>query len=879
VNVRRQRSTRTADRTASDSAVQPHRWRRYERNLDSEGIPDSDGAPGHSVRDMTKRLRAHGRRAIREVRRRRVHTVALAYGGLGWLVVEISATVAPLLSLPGWVPTLVLLLVLLGFPFALILSWLFDVTTEGVRRTSSEFAATPAWPQAGARGWTPQRIATVGGFMVLALASASFLILRNGSTPRETVGTASTVVVFPFAVRAGGNVAFLREAMVEILSTDLESSGRLQAVDPNRVLGIEGWRRDFLSPEDGRTMAAELGAGLFVLGSVLEMEGHVRLTASLYDRSRGARPLATRMVQGRVDEVVSMASRLGALLAAALPTEAGSSRHSVRLIWSHTTLDDFSSLSPDARHVSFVDWTTGDLAIHDVAAGTDRRLTSKGSWGESDEFALHSVFSPDGSTLAYAWSTSEGAYELRLIATDGSGHRTLLKQAFGRESHRPYGWSPDSRRVLVLLAKGEEPAALAWIGPVEGVVDTILQIPITVGAVASSPDGNWIAYDSPTVPDRPERDIVLVDSRGRTRGRIATPADETVVAWTLGSDGLLILSDRDGVNSLYLQPVADGRPVGEPVLLRANTPHLAAMRVTAGNLYYRVPGSEKQSYVVDVDLAEARLIGDPELVSHPSALSSSWPSWAPDGRSVAYLVHGSNPHPDRSVVAIRNLESGQLREYGLQLAAISLHWWANPTGLLVRGTRQNVYGTFRLNLDSGETTPFPWVDVVAPDGRTAFIRHELSAEQIEIIRRDQFGDTSRAVIYRGGALRITAVSPDGSRLLLRLFDNTRTGTLAEQLAFIPSGGGQPRVIRQFTDTATYGGSWSADQRYIVYVTFQPSGGERAVKRLRLQDGDERTIFSHSSLNNVRLSPDGRRLAFSSGSARGELWVIEGLLGQ
>jgi adenylate cyclase len=72
---------------------------------------------------------------IQELQRRRVVRVALGYLVAGWLVIQVSATVFPILDLPGWSLRLVLILVVLGFPLAVALSWAFDITDTGIERT------------------------------------------------------------------------------------------------------------------------------------------------------------------------------------------------------------------------------------------------------------------------------------------------------------------------------------------------------------------------------------------------------------------------------------------------------------------------------------------------------------------------------------------------------------------------------------------------------------------------------------------------------------------------------------------------------------------------------------------------------------------------
>jgi adenylate cyclase len=73
---------------------------------------------------------------IAELKRRRVIRVAIGYAALAWLFVEISATTFPMLRLPDWAPTLVLVLLLIGFPFAIMFAWAYQVTPEGLTRDS-----------------------------------------------------------------------------------------------------------------------------------------------------------------------------------------------------------------------------------------------------------------------------------------------------------------------------------------------------------------------------------------------------------------------------------------------------------------------------------------------------------------------------------------------------------------------------------------------------------------------------------------------------------------------------------------------------------------------------------------------------------------------
>ena len=77
-------------------------------------------------------------RVLADLRRRRVFRVAVAYVLVGWLILEVAGTTFQLLDLPRWTGVFVLVLVALGFPAAILLAWAYDITPDGVERTTPQ---------------------------------------------------------------------------------------------------------------------------------------------------------------------------------------------------------------------------------------------------------------------------------------------------------------------------------------------------------------------------------------------------------------------------------------------------------------------------------------------------------------------------------------------------------------------------------------------------------------------------------------------------------------------------------------------------------------------------------------------------------------------
>ena len=78
-----------------------------------------------------------------ELRRRNVVKVAVAYAIVGWLVLEIASVMGPALNLPDWSTSFVAFLLILGFPVAIVFSWAYELTPDGMKKTSAVSTSDP----------------------------------------------------------------------------------------------------------------------------------------------------------------------------------------------------------------------------------------------------------------------------------------------------------------------------------------------------------------------------------------------------------------------------------------------------------------------------------------------------------------------------------------------------------------------------------------------------------------------------------------------------------------------------------------------------------------------------------------------------------------
>jgi len=124
-----------------------------------------------------------------ELKRRNVYKVGIAYAVIAWLLMQVATQVFPFLEIPNWAIRLVIMLLIIGFPVALILAWAFELTPEGIKLTESanREAAKPsrnkAWIYiiivAAALSVT---LFFVGRYTAPKVTKSSELLAKNAST-------------------------------------------------------------------------------------------------------------------------------------------------------------------------------------------------------------------------------------------------------------------------------------------------------------------------------------------------------------------------------------------------------------------------------------------------------------------------------------------------------------------------------------------------------------------------------------------------------------------------------------------------------------------------------------------------------------------------
>jgi TolB-like protein/predicted Zn-dependent protease len=219
-------------------------------------------------------------RFCKELKRRKVVHVITIYAATAFVILELVNMVARPLQLPDWTEAFVIVLLCIGFVIALFLSWVYDITPSGVKKTKPVSAVKHMDQTATATssGW---KIATyVSGVIIVALVAFNFIHRRNLNADISKLK--KTIAVLPFVNDSPdtANLYFCNGMMDEIL-TQLQKIGDLRV---KARTSVERYRNP---NKDIKAIGRELGVSLIMEGSVRKVGNDLRITAQLINAKTG----------------------------------------------------------------------------------------------------------------------------------------------------------------------------------------------------------------------------------------------------------------------------------------------------------------------------------------------------------------------------------------------------------------------------------------------------------------------------------------------------------------------------------------------------------------------------------------------------------------
>jgi TolB-like protein/cytochrome c-type biogenesis protein CcmH/NrfG len=208
-----------------------------------------------------------------ELKRRNVYKVAIAYAIVAWLLMQVASQIFPFFEIPNWAVRLVVLLLIIGFPVAMILAWAFELTPEGIKRAEDVDLSKSVRRKTGRK-----LDFFIIAVLLLVIGILVFQRLRPNVSPTVSSTLEKSIAVLPFDnLSRDPDNAYFSDGIQDEILTKLASVGDLKVISRKSTAKYKS------TPEDLKTVARELGVASVLEGSVQKAGDKVRVNVQLLD--------------------------------------------------------------------------------------------------------------------------------------------------------------------------------------------------------------------------------------------------------------------------------------------------------------------------------------------------------------------------------------------------------------------------------------------------------------------------------------------------------------------------------------------------------------------------------------------------------------------
>ncbi len=209
-----------------------------------------------------------------ELKRRNVYKVAIAYAVVAWLLMQVATQVFPFLEIPNWAIRLVIVLIVIGFPIAIVIAWAFELTPEGLKRT--EFA--DELPKKSARSHAWIYVVVIAG----AISVSLFFLGRYTSSKQTAELPAKSIAVLPFDNQnRDPDTDYLSDGIPESIINSLSQLPQLRVMARSMVFSYKG------KDVDPRKVGNDLGVHAVLMGRLIQQGDNLTIRTELVNVADG----------------------------------------------------------------------------------------------------------------------------------------------------------------------------------------------------------------------------------------------------------------------------------------------------------------------------------------------------------------------------------------------------------------------------------------------------------------------------------------------------------------------------------------------------------------------------------------------------------------
>jgi serine/threonine-protein kinase len=245
-----------------------------------------------------------------ELKRRNVYKVAVAYAVVAWLLMQVASQIFPFFDIPNWVVRLVVLVLVIGFPIALIIAWAFEVTPEGIKRTEVADAAGLR-----SRGGAWIYVVLIGAALSIGLFFVGRYTAGHATARQSEAATATpekSIAVLPLLNESGDpQDEYFSDGLSEELIAALAQISGLKVIGRSSSFRFKDRR------EEPKTIGEKLGVSTLLDGTVRKQGDRVRIVAELVNAADGIQ-LWTRTFDRELKDIFAVQEEIARAVAESL---------------------------------------------------------------------------------------------------------------------------------------------------------------------------------------------------------------------------------------------------------------------------------------------------------------------------------------------------------------------------------------------------------------------------------------------------------------------------------------------------------------------------------------------------------------------------------
>lgn len=551
--------------------------------------------------------------------------------------------------------------------------------------------------------------------------------------------------------------------------------------------------------------------------------------------------------------------------------------------------------SPDGKYIA-TNESDGDLFLFEIE--NKRKTIVKASSVENGFFQYGVSWSPDSRQFAYVWKSPQHYNELYVWQLGATEPRFVCGSDRKIEFGNIAGWAPDKNWIYIQyrLRTGIS-KSLGRISVKSGEFMSICAIEGSEYNMRLSPDGKYLAFNLDTSPQDHDIRLLATNSWEQTV-LLKHQGMDSFLNWTPDGSYIIYSSYNFNQKGLWLLKIENGGPSGTPISVNIFGENIDSVGTTnAGAFFIKTSLSGTDACMAQIDLISGELI-HPVQAIEPEALGwTTTPFWSVDGGSLAYFFKKKVDLTTRyrfDTLKIKSMGTGIIKEYVLDFLADPQsgplpRWSTDGRSIFVLGKKNDAIGLFKYDLEkktSGILLNDRDICAFSADGEILYLDRMIGKTRTKTnhtLYRKTLSTGKESIVYSGGVgegVGRIRLSPDDSIIGFNSSEILDLGSVS--VLIIPANPEKPLTKK---DARIFPGVWIFDMgpsgNGLLLFKQAPLETKPTIQTLYYPTIDPAIspipIQFSNSWGNIAFHPDGKTVAFTQSTNRGEFWMLENIL--